>query len=188
MLLEQSVQRLLHFLIGNRDLRLFRPQFLVALNLDFGHDFKGGFKAQRFVVFQVEVGDLRLRYRDQALLVSLFAEVTRNQRFHHVALQIFGKTLADDGCGHMSAAEAGDARQLLIFLDQGFGLAVHFLDGNLNRNLPPGAAAGLSGAHICLSGFNRSNRSISDKSNGTAVNLSVKTRREHRQTDRAKTR
>ena len=62
----------------------------------------------------------------------------------------------------MSAAEAGDARQFLIFLDQGIGLAVYFLDGDFNRDLPPGAAAGLSGAHICLSGFGRSKRSISE--------------------------
>ena len=56
----------------------------------------------------------------------------------------------------MAAAEAGDVRQLLIFLDQGIGLAVHFFDGNFNLNLPPGAAGGLSGAHIYLSSFDPS--------------------------------
>ncbi len=159
-LLAHAVERLLDFFVGDRDLGLFGAQFLVALDLDLGHDFKAGLEAQRFVVLQVEIGDLRLRYRDQALLVGFFAEVAGDQRFHHVALQVLGKTLADDGCGHMSAAEAGDTRQLLIFLDQGCGLAVYFLDGNLNRNLPPGAAGGFSGAHICLSGFDRSDRSI----------------------------
>ena len=89
----------------------------------------------------------------------------------------------------MSAAEAGDARQLLIFLDQGCSLAVYFLDGDFNRNLPPGAAAGFSGAHICLSGFDRSNRSIlglDRRRTALAVNLSVKTRGEKRQTVQAR--
>ena len=161
-LLAHAVQRLLDFFIGHRDLGLFGAQLLVALDLDFGHHFKAGLEAQRFVVLQVQIGDLRLRHRDQSLLVGLFAEVAGDEGLDHIALQVFGKTLADDGGGHMSAAEAGDARQLLIFLDQGIGLAVYFLDGNFNRDLPPGAAAGLSGAHICLSGFGRSNRSISE--------------------------
>ena len=159
-LLAHAVQRLLDFFVGDRDLRLVGAQILVALDLDLGHHFKAGFEAQGFVVLQVKIGDLRLRNRDQSLLVGFFAEIARDQRLDHIALQVFGKTLADDGCGHMSAAEAGDARQLLIFLDQGCSLAIYFFDRNFNCDLPPGAAGGLSGAHICLSGFDRSDRSI----------------------------
>ena len=151
MLLANAGQRLLDFLVGDHDLGLFRAQFLVALNLDFGHHFKRGLEAQRLVVLQMQIGDLRLRYRNQSLLVGLFAEIARDQRFDHVALQVLGKTLTDDGGGHMSAAEAGNARQLLIFLDQGFGLAIYFFDGNFNLDFPSGAAGGFSGAHIYLS-------------------------------------
>ena len=161
-LLAHAVQRLFDFFIGHGDFRLFGAQLFVAIHLDFRHHFEAGLEAQRFVVFQVEVGDLRLRHRDQALPVGLFAEVARDEGLDHIALEIFGKTLTDDGGGHMPAAEAGDTRQFLIFLDQGIGLAGDFFDGNLNRDLPSGAAAGLSGAHICLSGLGRSNRSISE--------------------------
>ena len=156
MLLAHAVERLLDFFIGDRDLRLVGAQLFVSLDFDLGHDFEAGFEAQGFVVLQLQIGDLRLRDRDQALLVGFFAEIAGDQGLDHITLQVFGKTLADDGCGHMSAAEAGDARQLLIFLDQGCSLAIYFFDRNLNCNLPPGAAGGLSGAHICLSGFDRS--------------------------------
>ena len=60
----------------------------------------------------------------------------------------------------MSATEAGDTRQLLIFLDQGVGLAIYFFDRNLNLDFPPGAAGGLSGAHVYLSNFDPSDRPI----------------------------
>ena len=118
-LLAQAVQRLLDFFIGHGDFRLLGAQLLVAFDLDLGHHFEAGLEAQRLVVVQVEVGDLRLRHRDQTLLVGLLAEVARDQGLDHVALQVFGKALPDDGGGHMSAAEAGEARQLLILLDQG---------------------------------------------------------------------
>ena len=132
----RAVQRLLDFFVGDRDFGLLGPQFLVALDLDLGHHFKTGFEAQGFVVLQVEVGDLWLRHRDQALLVGLFAEVARDQGLDHVALQVLGKTLADDGGGHVPAAEARDTRQLLIFLDQGFGLAGYFLERDFNLRSP----------------------------------------------------
>ena len=137
-LLAHAVQGLLDFFVGDCDLGLFGAQFFVAFDLDLGHHFKAGFEAQRLVVLQVEIGDLRLRHRDQTLLVGFFAEVARDQGFDHITLQVFGKTLADDGGGHMSAAEAGDARQLLIFLDQGIGLAIYFFDGNFNLRSPAG--------------------------------------------------
>jgi len=63
----------------------------------------------------------------------------------------------------MSAAEPGDPRQFLIFLDQGIGFAVHFFDRNFNLDLPPGAAAGLSGAHIYLSNFDPSERPLLER-------------------------
>jgi len=63
----------------------------------------------------------------------------------------------------MSAAEAGDTRQLLILLDQGCSLAIYFFDGDFNRNLPAGAAGGLSRAHICLSDFSRAKRSMDNR-------------------------
>ncbi len=151
MLLAHRGQGLLDFFIGDRDFRFLGAQLLVALDFDLGHHFKAGLEAQRFVVLQMQIGDLRLGNRDQALLVGLFAEVARHQGLDHVALQVFGKTLFDDGGGDMSATEAGNTRQLLIFLDQGCSLAIYFLDGDLNGNLPAGAAGGLSGAHICLS-------------------------------------
>ena len=150
------------FFVGHGDFGLFRAQLFVAFDLDLGHDFKAGLEAQRLVVLNVEIGDLRLRHRDQSLLVGFFAEVARDQSFHHIALQIFRKPLADNGGGHMSAAEARDARQLLIFLDQGIrsrGLLPR-------REFQPRSPAGCCcwsqwGSHLPFR-LGRSNRSISE--------------------------
>jgi len=56
----------------------------------------------------------------------------------------------------MAAPEAGNARHLLIFLNQRIGLPVDILDRNLNLNLAFGRAFfGLSGAHSYLSKADR---------------------------------
>ncbi len=48
----------------------------------------------------------------------------------------------------MPAAEAGDTRQLLIFLDQGLGFPGDFLGRNLNLNFPLRGGCGFGGAHV----------------------------------------
>jgi hypothetical protein len=85
----------------------------------------------------------------------------------------------------MSAAEARDARQLLIFLDQGIGFAIYFFDGNFDLDFPPGAAAGLSGAHVYLSNLDPQIVPFWNWMMGGAAYaaiLSVKTGGEQRQT------
>src|SRR5262249_42471288 len=78
---------------------------------------------------------------------------------HHVAFQVLGETLADNGRGNTATTEAGQAGQLLVFLHQGIGFPGNFVGGNLNLDFSP-RGAGFCGAHI----------------------PSVKREREHRQT------
>src|SRR5208282_786296 len=90
----------------------------------------------------------------------------------------------------MAAAEAGNARHLLIFLDQSVGLPVDILDRNLNRDLALGGAFfrraffNISRAHSCLSSVAAAAESGEKCSAATlfATNLSVKTIEEQRQT------
>jgi len=51
----------------------------------------------------------------------------------------------------MAGAEAGDAGQFLVFLDQGIGFAGNFGRRDLHLDFPLGVATGFSGAHVCLS-------------------------------------
>ena len=93
----------------------------------------------------------------------------------------------------MTAPEAGDARYLLVFLDQRFGLPVDVLDWNLDLNLALGGAFlgrifvstifNLSRAHNYLS----SAAAVAESgqmfcSNALCRDLSVKTIEEQRQT------
>ena len=130
--LAQVGERLLHIGLGNRNFRFIGAQFFVAFQLDFRQHFKGGFEAQRFALVQVQVGDPRLRYRMQAQPLGLLPEEARDQRLDHVGLDLFRKTLANNRRRNMAAPEAGNARHLLIFLDQRFGLPVDFFDRNLD--------------------------------------------------------
>ena len=75
MLLAHAIQRLFHFFVGHDDLRMVGAKFLVALDFDLGHHFETGLEAQRFAVMHVQIGDPRLRDRNQALLFGLLAEV-----------------------------------------------------------------------------------------------------------------
>src|SRR5271157_4401706 len=85
----------------------------------------------------------------------------------------------------MAAPEAGNARHLLIFLDQRIGLPVDVLDRNLNHDLAfRGAFFSFSGAHNYLS-KTAAPAETGGKSLGCdagAATLSVKTLEEQRQT------
>ena len=116
--LAQIGERLLHIRFGNRDLRLIGAQLFVAFQLDFGQHLEGGLETQRFAIVQVQVGHPRLRYWMQAQPLGLLPEKSRDQRLDHVGLDLFGETLADNRRWNMAAPEAGNARHLLIFLDQ----------------------------------------------------------------------
>ena len=110
-------------------------KLLVAFDHDFGHDLEAGLEAQRLAVVNVQVGDARLGHGNHPELFGLFAEVARDQGLDHIALQVFFEALPDDGCGHVSGAEARQAGHLLIFLDNHFHFASDFLGGDFDRNL-----------------------------------------------------
>ena len=131
-------ERLLDFFVGDRDLRLVCPQLFVSVDLDLGHDFEAGFEAQGFVVLQMEIGDLGLRYRDQALLVGFFAEIARDQRVQNFGLDLFGETLADNRRRYMPTPEPRKAREFLIFLDECFSFRLTSCTGISTSNLPLG--------------------------------------------------
>ena len=110
------------------------------MELDFRQNLESRFEAQGLAIVQVQVGHPRLRYGMQTQSLSLLPEETRNQRFNHVGFDLFGKTLADDGRRNMAAPEAGNACQLLIFLDQRIGLAIDIRDRDFDLNLALGGA------------------------------------------------
>src|SRR5260370_39094896 len=157
MLLARIGERLLHIRLGNSDLRFIGAQLLVAIQPDFRQHFKSRFEAQRFAVVHMQVRHPRLRYGMQAQPLSLLPEEARDQRFDHVGLDLFRKTLSNNRRWNMATPEAGNARYLLIFLDQRIGLPVDIIDRNLHLNLAfggvlfSGAFFGLSGAHNYLS-------------------------------------
>src|SRR6266576_2112568 len=110
-------------------------KLLIAFDDDLGHDLEAGLEAQWFAVMDVQVGDLRLRNRYQALLLGLFAEIARNQSFDHVALEVFFEALFDDRTRDMAGAEAWQSRHLLIFLDNDIHFAGDFVGRNFDRDL-----------------------------------------------------
>jgi len=144
---------------------------------------------------QVQVRHPRLRYRMNAQPLGLLPEVARDQRLDHVGLDLLRKTLANNRSRNMAAPEAGNARYLLIFLDQRIGLPVDICDWNLHLNLALGGAfvgravfgravLDISGAHSNLS------KAVAAAESGgksldcdaLCLSLSVKTLEEQRQT------
>src|SRR6266852_1324180 len=195
MLLAQIGERLLHIRIGNSDLRFIGAQLLVAFQLDFRQHFKGRFEPERFAVVHMQVRHPRLRYRMQAQPLSLLPEEARDQRFDHVGLDLFRKTLANNRRRNMAAPEARNPRYLLIFLDQRIGLPVDIRDRDLHLNLAFGGAffgrAFLGRAVLDISGAhsNLSKAVAAAESGGKwldcdalCLSLSVKTLEEQRQT------
>ena len=152
MLLAHAVERLLDFLVGDGDLRIVGAQFLVAFDLDLGHHLEAGLEAQRLAVVNVQVGDPRLRDRNQSQLLRLFAEVARHQSLNHIALEVFLEALPDDGSGHVPGAESRQPRHLLILLDDDFSFASNFLGRDLDRNLALDAVFVLLRHSTCFCG------------------------------------
>jgi len=139
----------------------------------------------------MQVGDPRLRNGMQAQPLRLLAKEAGDKRFDHVGFDLFGKTLANNRRRNMAAPEPGNARHLLILLDQRFGLPAHFFGRHLDLDLAFGGAffgrafVDVSGAHNYLSRrLRRPSGGAEDGSTGTpyAASLSVKTRQEDRQT------
>jgi hypothetical protein len=89
----------------------------------------------------------------------------------------------------MAGAEAGNAGQLLILLDQGLGFAGNVGGRDLHLDFPPGAATGFSGAHVCLSvsqpAVSGAHAQFGPPPSHRPTVLSVKTEGEHRQTPEA---
>ena len=136
MLLANAGQRLFHIFVRNRNLRMFGAQLLIALDANFGHHLEAGFESEGLAILNVQLGDARLRHRDHPQLLGFFAEIAGDQRLHYVALQILGKAVTDHRRWHVPLAESGQPRHLLIFQDDGFGLASDFIGGDFHRNLP----------------------------------------------------
>src|SRR5438128_11169618 len=88
--------------------------------------------------------------------LCLLPEKSRDQSLDDIGLNFFRKTLADDRRRHMASPKAGQARHLLIFLNQRIGLARYFLRWDLNFNFALGGAlVSFRGAHNRLSSLPR---------------------------------
>jgi hypothetical protein len=95
----------------------------------------------------MQVSDLRLGNGMQSLLVGLAAEIARDERFHHFALDVLRKALPNDRSRNFALAEAGDASQLLKLLDDDFGLPGHFLSWDVDFNLAFAGVFNFSSGH-----------------------------------------
>ena len=95
----------------------------------------------------MEVGDARLRYRNQALLFRFLAEVSWHEGFDNVGLDVFSEALPDDGGRDVALAKTGQAGQFLVFLNQRFGLAADFGGRNFDCDFAPRAFFRFRGAH-----------------------------------------
>ncbi len=195
MLLAQAGKRLLHFLIGDGNLRLISPQIPVTLHLNLRQHFERGLEGERLSIMYVQVGNSRLRNRNQPLLLSFPAEVFRNQSLDHIILKPIAKALPNDGGRHMPCPKPRQPRTLLIALNLHLSLARNLGGRDLNRDLPLdvfvgsfrlGRVGSLCGAHVCLSPAAQSRSSVErNHPNSCSVNLSVKTEGEQRQTGEA---
>ncbi len=136
MLFPHAVQRFFNFFILHNDLRMVRAEFLISLYVNLGHDLEAGLELQRLAIVNVQVGHARLRDRNHPELFRLFAEIPRNERLDHIALEIFFKPLPDDSGRNVSCAEPRQPCNLLIFLNERFRFARDFFRRNLDRDLP----------------------------------------------------
>jgi hypothetical protein len=85
----------------------------------------------------------------------------------------------------MSPPKAGNARQFLIFLDQGLGFAGYFGGRNLNLDFPFGAATGFGGGHFLPFAIRAGSLALPESTEPNphvTTALSVKTEGEQRQT------
>src|SRR5215472_1292036 len=181
MLLAEVVERLFDFLVADRNSGFIRAQLPVTLDLDLGHHFEAGLEPEGLAVMDMKVRHSRLGDGSQAQLVGLLTKVTGNQGVDHVGLDVFGKPLANDRRRYVSLAEAWQAGQLLILLNQSLSLACYSVRRNLDCDLSlgTGTSIGFGGTHIYLSAANRP-RGFLTRTEWSK--LSVKTDGEHRQT------
>ena len=157
MLLPHTGERLLDFLVGDGNLRLIGPQILVALHLNLRQHFEAGLEPQRLSVLHLQVGNARLRYRNQSLLLSFPPKVLRDQSLNHVILKPIAEALLDDRSRHMPRPKPRQPRTLLIALNLQLGLARNLRSRNLDRDLALnvflicfrlGRVGSLCGAHV----------------------------------------
>src|ERR1035437_7712130 len=83
---------------------------------------------------QVKVSDAWLRNRQQVLLLGFLAEITRHQGLNDFVLDLFGKTLANNGSRDLALAETGDSRQLLVAIHNGLGFSFDQVGWNLDSD------------------------------------------------------
>ncbi len=133
-LLAHAVDRSFDFFVFYNDLGVVGAKLLVAFDHDLRQDFEAGLEAQRFAVVNVQVGDARLGDWNHALLFGFLAEVAWDEGLDHVALEVFFEALLDDGRGHVTGAEARQARHLLVFLDDHFHFASDIFGGDFDRD------------------------------------------------------
>ena len=72
----------------------------------------------------MEISDAWLRNRQQLLLLSFLAEITRDQSLDDFVFNLFGETLANDRRRNFALAKTRDARQFLIAVHDALGLRV----------------------------------------------------------------
>src|SRR5215831_16549250 len=84
----------------------------------------------------MEISDARLGDGTQSKALSFLAEVLGHECVDDIVLNVLLEALADDRGGNMALAEARNAGEFLVLLNESIGLASDFLGGNLDFDFP----------------------------------------------------
>ena len=95
---------------------LLQLDVLVAVDRELRQHFKAALKCSGLAIFQLNVRDLRLRDRLEVCF-SIAAGTGRAESLDHVLANGVGETGTNQRLGHLAGAEAGNARDLLVALD-----------------------------------------------------------------------
>jgi hypothetical protein len=113
----------------------------------------------------VKIGYSRLGNRREILLLGFVPEITGNQRINYVALDFFGKALADNGSWDFALAEARNSRQFLIAVNEIFSLRFYYLGRNFNGEFAL-TRINFFGGRFCLCSFSRQGIAFKQIKNG----------------------
>ncbi len=114
--LANPLQLRVELLIRQLRARLLHLHVLIAVDGELRQHFKHGLERERLAFVQLQIGDLGLRYRPQALLRNRLAKVLGHQRLHHVLAQRACEARPQHALRNLARTEARNPRQLLILL------------------------------------------------------------------------
>ncbi len=123
------------FVVGDGDVGAGNLDGVVAGDVDGGQGLKDSREGERLAVEEVHAGDLGLGDGIDVLLLDGLAEAVGDEGLEDLLTDLLHETGLDDGLGHLADAEAGDAGDLLVALDDGLEGLGDFIGGHFDRDL-----------------------------------------------------